>query len=106
MTAYLEAHSVVQYQMPRSHTQRAPLESHRDSPGMLQTVPMAGRDVTVVHQGAGAVPPVARPPTLLPPVTMPPAEGAPPVTDALPPVGIRGAPPVALVQEAHMPFWH
>jgi hypothetical protein len=48
MLAYLEEHSVVQYQMPRSHTQRL-LESHCDSPTVPQAVPIPGSEVTVVH---------------------------------------------------------
>ena len=88
--------ALLQYQMPRSQTQRSPLELHCDSPVVLQAVPMLGSEATA-SQRAFSVPPVAEPPALRPPVALPPL-GTPPLP--VPPVWLR------LMQEVQMPFWH
>ena len=83
MAAYLAAHSVVQYQMPRSQAQRFPLGSHCDSPGVLQLVPMAGREDTGEPMQVLVAPPVALPPVMSGPVVpVPPmlAPATPPVS--------------------------
>jgi hypothetical protein len=93
------AQTALQYQMPRSQTHRLPLASHCDTPGVLQAVPMAGREDTREPMQVLVAPPVAVPPVLLPPVAALPPLAVPPVApppvlvppDAVPPVF---APPV------------
>ena len=75
---WLTGQALLQYQMPRSHVQRYPFASHRDSPVVLQAAPMTGSDATVSHWGTEAVPPVVLPPVAPPPVLVPPA-AVPPV---------------------------
>jgi hypothetical protein len=96
---WLPGQALLQYQIPRSHTQRLPLESHCDSPTLLQAVPMEGRKPTLEHWLL-PLPPVAEPPVVRPPVALPPL-GTPPLL--LPPV--LGAPPVLTPQEQPQVFW-
>ena len=89
---------MLQYQMPRSHTQRWPLARHCDWPVMVQAAPWLGSVVTTSQRLFAVAPPVALPPVIaaVPPVVaeVPPVVAAvPPVVDAVPPV-IAEVPPV------------
>ena len=93
---------------PRTQTHWLPPASHRDSPEVLQAMPMVGSEATV-EQTAGALPPVAEPPALMPPVAWPPVDTPPllvppvgpwvPPVFAVPPVGLV-LPPVAVPPDA------
>jgi hypothetical protein len=88
---------LLQYQMPRSHTQRPPPESHCDSPTLVHCEPIDGSEETVEHRlFALVVPPVDElppvdvlPPVVVeevPPVLLPPVDVLPPADVLLPPV--------------------
>src|SRR5512140_3676272 len=76
---------------PRKQTHWLPLESHCDSPGVLQAVPMVGSDSTVAHIGTEAAPPAPVPAVALPPVVVPPL--AKPPTPLPPSSGGTGGQP-------------